>query len=315
MTARGTSPDPGYPATPSLTVAAVARRLGIAAPTLRTWDRRYGIGPSGRVQGAHRRYTPADVARLEVMRRLTLEGVSSAEAARIALNTDVPAPAGTDPGPSARWPPASPPGEVDETRRLHGAAGTLDADLIGALIRASLRHRGVVPTWQALLLPVLVKVGERFGTTGAGIEVEHLLTECVRTELHRHIRAPRRPVNARPVLLAAVAGEQHSLPLYALAAALAERQVSTRVLGGQVPGAALAAAVRRSGPVAVFLWARMPGLGTPEYVASVPAVRPAPAVVLGGPGWPQDRPRDRPRDRPPVLDLAEAVQRLVGAVS
>lgn len=34
---------------PTLTVAAVARRLGIAPATLRTWDRRYGLGPSDHV--------------------------------------------------------------------------------------------------------------------------------------------------------------------------------------------------------------------------------------------------------------------------
>ncbi len=55
--------------TPTLTVAAVARRLGVAPSTLRTWDRRYGLGPSAHTAGAHRRYSPADVARLMVMRR------------------------------------------------------------------------------------------------------------------------------------------------------------------------------------------------------------------------------------------------------
>jgi MerR family transcriptional regulator, light-induced transcriptional regulator len=63
---------------PTLTVAAVARRLGVAPPTLRTWDRRYGLGPSAHTAGAHRRYSPADVARLMVMRRLTLQGVPPA---------------------------------------------------------------------------------------------------------------------------------------------------------------------------------------------------------------------------------------------
>ena len=29
-------------------VGAVSQRLGIATPTLRTWDRRYGLGPSAR---------------------------------------------------------------------------------------------------------------------------------------------------------------------------------------------------------------------------------------------------------------------------
>ena len=35
-----------------LSVAAVARRLGVAPATLRTWDRRYGIGPSGHTDRA-----------------------------------------------------------------------------------------------------------------------------------------------------------------------------------------------------------------------------------------------------------------------
>src|SRR3954451_8863866 len=73
--------------TPTLTVAAVARRLGVAPSTLRTWDRRYGLGPSAHTAGAHRRYSPADVARLMVMRRLTLQGVPPADAARYALAT------------------------------------------------------------------------------------------------------------------------------------------------------------------------------------------------------------------------------------
>lgn len=67
------------------TVASVARRLGVAAATLRTWDRRYGLGPSSHVAGAHRRYTSEDVDRLLLMRELTLDGVAPAEAARTAL--------------------------------------------------------------------------------------------------------------------------------------------------------------------------------------------------------------------------------------
>lgn len=69
---------------PKLTVAAVARRLGIAPATLRTWDRRYGLGPSEHASGSHRRYGPEDVARLEFMQHALLRGASPAEAARYA---------------------------------------------------------------------------------------------------------------------------------------------------------------------------------------------------------------------------------------
>ena len=62
----------------TLTVAAVARRLGVAPATLRTWDRRYGITPTDRTSGGHRRYTPEDVALLDRMRRLVIQGLPPA---------------------------------------------------------------------------------------------------------------------------------------------------------------------------------------------------------------------------------------------
>jgi len=72
---------------PGLAIAEVSRQLGVASPTLRTWDRRYGLSPSVRTAGAHRRYTATDIARIQLMRTLTLEGLAPADAARIALLT------------------------------------------------------------------------------------------------------------------------------------------------------------------------------------------------------------------------------------
>ena len=76
----------GEPPEPVLTVAAVARRLGVAPATLRTWDRRYGVGPTNHATGRHRRYDGRDVARLELMQHALLRGASPAEAARYALS-------------------------------------------------------------------------------------------------------------------------------------------------------------------------------------------------------------------------------------
>ena len=67
-----------------LTTGALARRLGVAPTTLRSWDRRYGIGPVVRDDGRHRRWRPGDVAVLETMCRLTASGVPPADAARAA---------------------------------------------------------------------------------------------------------------------------------------------------------------------------------------------------------------------------------------
>ena len=48
----------GRVADEALSAGAVARRLGVAVTTLRTWHQRYGLGPSQHVPGQHRRYTP-----------------------------------------------------------------------------------------------------------------------------------------------------------------------------------------------------------------------------------------------------------------
>ncbi|WP_179202791.1 MerR family transcriptional regulator, partial [Streptomyces caniscabiei] len=62
-----------------------ARRLGVSPTTLRSWDRRYGLGPAVRAEGRQRRWSPDDVAMLQEMCRLTAAGVPPAEAARAAI--------------------------------------------------------------------------------------------------------------------------------------------------------------------------------------------------------------------------------------
>jgi DNA-binding transcriptional MerR regulator len=81
------------------TVSGAARQLGIPAATLRTWERRHGIGPSGRSTGGHRRYTSDDLIRLRAMRTLVATGVPPAQAAGLAALAagDPAAPAPADP--------------------------------------------------------------------------------------------------------------------------------------------------------------------------------------------------------------------------
>jgi MerR family transcriptional regulator, light-induced transcriptional regulator len=309
-----------------LGVAAVARRLGVAPGTLRTWARRYGIGPTGHVAGSQRRYTGDDLARLTRMRRLMLEGVSAADAATTALQ---------QPAPSARRglrrsrdrsreqdgakvtgaPPRRRAGggrvvalrdASPAARGLARAAMSLDSSACGGMLTGSLSHRGVVTTWQDMVLPVLAGVGDRWRTTGRGVEVEHLLSECVEDALRAATRRLTEPRNTAPVLLAAPEPEAHALALHAISAALAEQGVSVRMLGAGVPLVALADAVTRTGAAVLFLWAQgAAGRLDPSALRAIPEVRPRPQLVLGGPGW---RPGDTPAAVRRVDDLQSAVQ-------
>src|ERR1700733_6505533 len=71
--------------TVGFSVGTVARRLGGAPSTLRTWNRRYGIGAGELSPGKHRRYTAEDITRLEHMQKLILRGAPPADAAPVAL--------------------------------------------------------------------------------------------------------------------------------------------------------------------------------------------------------------------------------------
>lgn len=260
-----------------LSVGAVAARLGLAPATLRTWDRRYGLGPSHHPAGAHRRYDADDLARLLAMKRLVQEGVAPADAARAVLSGEVQveAPKGSG-GRVLALPHAD-----RAVKGLARAAMALDARAVTDTVAEHLGRHGVVATWEGLLMPVLVSVGERWESTGEGVEVEHLVSDCVATALRGHATAPEPP---RPLLLAGAPDDQHVLPQHALAAALAERGIGARVLGPSVPHEALTAAVRRTSPAAVFVWSQTARTGHPQTL-ELPATRPAPAVVAGGPGW------------------------------
>ena len=287
---------------PGLTVAAVARRLGVAPATLRTWDRRYGLGPSEHRAGSHRRYTAIDLTRLEHMRKLVLAGIPPSDAAKEAIALDVdPAtlapvidivssldslPPDTDTiGRSGGGQVIPIPGGTPASRGLARAALALDGAACQRIIREAIDRRGVISTWDHLLVPVLTGVGQRWETSGRGIDVEHVLSDSVHAALAERARELKDPVNARLVLLAASDEETHFLPLWAVAAALAERRIGTRMLGARVPQETLTQAVRRTGPAAVFVWAQIPGSARVSVLTDLTTLRPAPTVIAGGPGW------------------------------
>jgi DNA-binding transcriptional MerR regulator len=285
-----------------LTVAAVARRLGVAPATLRTWDRRYGLGPSAHESGEHRRYCPADLARLTLMRRLITSGVSPADAAEQAKNHE---------------------GSISVERiledyvvreelvtALHKAAKGLDKKFIEAALRKDLAEFGVEQSWSEVMVPLLFLVGNDWEVTGEGVEVEHVLTEVLKAILREHVVDIRKPVNAHPVLLASVGEELHSLALHALAAALAERKIESYFLGSRTPHEALSAMITKSAPPAVFLWAQLSKNADPKFFNDIPAIRPRPRVVLGGPGWNHEE----CKDVVVVQDISDAVAEIERAV-
>ncbi|MER6408951.1 MerR family transcriptional regulator [Streptomyces viridosporus] len=311
-----------------LTTGEVARRLGVAPTTVRTWDRRYGLGPDAHTGGRHRRWTAADVARLERMCALTATGLPPAEAARMARSGTSPtaAPARRAPAPAPAPTSAPRPPVRDRSRAGSGlrlgdarqeckgiarAALRLDATALEELLLAAIAEHGLVTAWTEVIMPTLQAVGRKWESSGERyVEVEHFLSWHVSGALRRS--AP--PVGAdRPgatTVLACVPGESHTLPLEALAAALAEHGLPVRMFGGALPVESLVAAVRRTGPAVVGLWAQSRTTASrplAQHVAAmewgVRGARRRPVVLTLGPGWAGQGASGLPRP----AGLAEAV--------
>ncbi|QFU93891.1 MerR family transcriptional regulator [Amycolatopsis sp. YIM 10] len=323
MAPAAAEPDPGEP---SLPVASVARRLGVAPATLRTWDRRYGLGPSHHVGGRHRRYGPADIGRLELMQQALLRGTSTAEAARYALErmpkaAEPPPPRTSAPEPTTSLRIDTPdgelllpaeagePGQSRLARRLSTAALALDSRAVQRTLTDVIEGAGVLSAWSGVIQPVLAALGDRWrgGGTSAGAEVEYLLTDAVLAALIRATPVLDEPRNHRPVLLACVPEERDGLALYALAAELACRGVGTQLFATPMPAEVLAVAVRRGAPSAVVLWARRAGVADTRLFSRVARGRQRSRLFACGPGWDAG---GLPPKVELLADLAAAVDRV-----
>lgn len=267
----GDAPDPGD-AAPTLTVAAVAGRLGVAPATLRTWDRRYGLGPSEHTAGAHRRYSAADLARLMRMRALTLDGVPPSDAARLARE-------GAAQEPAVRHLSAVP----DLGAAPQGPADGAGVTSLGALRTPPRADRPATPTavidaalradaaevarllalpagadltrwWSELVAPARAGIASRTVLARPGDEPDALVVAAALAVLRdRSGRVPAHPSRRRIALLLAAPGEPRPLSLHVLAGALADAGVDARVVAGPTGRHRLLEITAMTSPSAVVL--------------------------------------------------------------
>ena len=276
------------PSGPAWTAGQVAKNLGISESTLRTWHRRYGLSPQDAQPGHYRRYRAEDVARLQRMLELIKQGMLASDAAQTVQG-----------GEAAAVTPAR------DVADLVGAAKVLDTARCDLLLDRLFTRRGVLDAWELVCCPALLGVDSHPRDDPAFIAAEHALSWALLGALHRLPRPPAAP-GAALILLACTEGEQHTLPLAALSAALAEHRMPSRMLGAATPGPSLERAVLETRPDAVVLWAQRPetaAYGVLRALSRYP-VRP----VAAGPGWDSRRIGSVPQ----VITLRDAVAALAG---
>jgi methanogenic corrinoid protein MtbC1 len=202
---------------PGLNIAALSRRTGVAADTLRKWEQRYGVLQPARTPGGQRRYSDLDVARVEWLRARLTEGYRIGEAAAL-LGTGA-------------W--RAPRSSAELVDALVSAVADSDADALGQLLDQAFALEPA-HTFSDVLEPLFARIGDAWEHGAVSVAHEHLATQAVRIRLGRALSEARGGVRGTAVL-ACVPGERHDIGLLMLAVLLQADGWSVAYLGADTP--------------------------------------------------------------------------------
>ena len=225
-----------------LRIGELARRVGVSPELLRAWERRYGLLEPMRTDSGYRLYSDADVARVQAMQAHLGEGLSAAEAARLAKSGSRPASTGGPAGQAAElWASLD---AFDDAR----AQTEFDRLVADFSIETVLREA---------VLPYLRALGDRWRAGDASVAQEHFASTLLRERLLALARGWDRGVGPR-MILACPPGERHDLGLVVFG--LTVRDLGWRVtfLGADTPIDTLAAVCTQLEPDVVVIAAVTP---------------------------------------------------------
>ena len=271
-----------------------AQRVGVSPELLRAWEQRYGLLNPVRSSGGFRLYGDEDAARVARMRRALDQGLSAAQAARVALEGDRPSQDLIE----------------DARTRLLGAIERYDEAGVQAALDDALAAFGLEAFVRDLILPTLTEIGRGWEAGEVEISQEHFASNLIRGRLLSLARLWGR--GAGPLaLLACAPGEQHDISLLAFGLLLRSYGWRILFLGADTPITTLTEAAQTTGPAAIVLVTFDPGLLKPEAAALGRLARIAP-LFLSGPGASEPLSgRGRvPRLDGDVIAAAEAVVRM-----
>ncbi|HLL54225.1 MAG TPA: MerR family transcriptional regulator [Myxococcaceae bacterium] len=265
----------------SFRIRKAAELSGVTEDLIRAWERRYGVLTPRRTPGGYRVYSDEDIAVLRRLRRLTEEGMSIAEAARLvpSLRKEVEqASLGAEVAAVGSAP-------VDAWRaQILEAARNFDQRRVETVLDQAFAALPALTVLESVLMPLMQEVGVCWQEGKLSVAEEHLTSMAVRTRLVSLLHGA--PQGTRKhVVCACLPDEQHEIGL--LGAALRFRHAGMRVtlLGQRTPAAELEETLRRIKPDVVALSCAMdPGKETLEALLRgvLAALPPGSSAVIGG---------------------------------
>lgn len=276
---RSENPKGGPPAGP-FRIANVAEITGVPEPTLRAWERRYGIPTPQRTASGYRLYGAEEVQQVREMRRLCEQGVAASEAAKLLL--------------ARRTPPAV--NEAWTTENVDAYRATIDAILDAVTrfddeafeeqVRRMFLLGNAMQLFERLIAPVLTEIGDRWHAGELTVAQEHFASHKLGTLLRDLVRLSPGTSAADCAVFASFEDEEHELGLLGFALRVSEWGLRPIFLGARTPPAALRSAVRAVSPrlVALSISAALSTARARELVRDYAAACEGVPWVVGGGG-------------------------------
>jgi len=228
-------------------IRVTSRLTSIELETLRMWERRYGFPRPERTSGGSRVYTESDVESLKLIRLAMKQGyrpnevVGKSRNELMQLITSV---------------AKSPPLATDAEPTIASLVRALRNDEVGKL-RTMLRRASIVMGPKNFVMeiaqPICVRVGKLWAEGELEVRHEHMLSECLSSQLRLLLAAYEEQAGAPRVLLTTLPNERHGLGLEMVELYLAVSHITPLLLGVDTPPEQIVKAAREYAVDAVGL--------------------------------------------------------------
>jgi DNA-binding transcriptional MerR regulator len=240
--------------TPAFNLKVVLNETGIAADTLRAWERRYGLPMPQRSAGGHRLYSQRDIETIKWLLKRQAEGLSISRAVDL-WNEQLSS--GSDP--LAGITPAALPGSTNLVT-YQPADTTLDslrAQWVEACLSFSEAGAEQVLNQAFSIFPVesvcieviqrgMAEIGDLWYENRSSVQQEHFASGLAARRLDALLSASPAPTRSQTIIVGCPPEEWHTLTPLLLALLLRRRGLNVLYLGANVPVSQFSVTVKTS---------------------------------------------------------------------
>lgn len=221
--------------TPAFNLKVVLKETGIAADTLRAWERRYGLPMPQRSAGGHRLYSQRDIETIKWLIKRQAEGLSISRAVDM-WNEQLAS--GADPLAGSLLPAVVPSANTSlETLRRDWLEACSRFDTVAAeqILNQAFAVHSVEIASVEVIMRGLYEVGELWHKGISSVQQEHFASEIAMRRLEALISASPPPTRTETILAACPPDEWHTFPLLLITLFLRRRGWNVVYLGAVVP--------------------------------------------------------------------------------